>query len=144
MSIGPGRQRDREALGGEGGAAAVEFALVLTILILLLFGILEFGRVNAQIEIFEGAAREGARRAAVGHSYNDIVAAVQAHSDPFPPDEPISVAVSGTTDTTCGESGLTVGRQVTVSWSQSFDVTIPLWNEVTVNRNIKGVFRCEK
>ena len=140
MAIG----RLRTRFPREDGAAAVEFALVMAILVLLLFGILEFGRVEAHIEIFEGAAREGARRAAVGESYDDIVQAVRAHADPYDPDDPISVAVEGTTDTTCGESELTVGRQVSVSWTQTFDITIPLWDNVTIDREIRGVFRCEK
>lgn len=56
----------------EKGAAAVEFALVVPLLLLLLIGMLEFGRVyNAQIEL-SGAAREGARTMAV---HNDPAAA---------------------------------------------------------------------
>ena len=53
------------ALRDEQGAAAVEMALVLPLLLLLLFGIIDFGRVlNAQITLTE-AAREGARAAAL-------------------------------------------------------------------------------
>jgi hypothetical protein len=47
------------------GAAAVEFALVLPILLLVIFGLIDFGRLlNAQVKTTE-AAREGARAAAV-------------------------------------------------------------------------------
>jgi len=50
---------------GERGQAIVETALVLPIIVLLLFGILEFGRFyNAWIVITQ-ASREGARVAAV-------------------------------------------------------------------------------
>src|SRR5258708_23019295 len=43
------------------GAAAVEFALILPLLLLLLFGIIDFGRaLNAEVTITQ-AAREGAR-----------------------------------------------------------------------------------
>jgi Flp pilus assembly protein TadG len=52
------RLRDKR---GERGAAAVEFALVLPVLILLILGLLEFGRLyNVQISL-ANAAREGAR-----------------------------------------------------------------------------------
>jgi Flp pilus assembly protein TadG len=52
-------------LRSESGAAAVEFALVVPLLLLLLFGIIEFGRLyNAQIEV-SGAAREGVRVMAI-------------------------------------------------------------------------------
>ncbi|MEV6600785.1 TadE family protein [Actinoplanes sp. NPDC051346] len=48
------------------GAAAVEMALVLPLLLLLLFGIIDFGRaLNIQITLTE-AAREGARATALG------------------------------------------------------------------------------
>ncbi|MFI7600242.1 TadE family protein [Actinoplanes sp. NPDC049681] len=51
---------------GDHGAAAVEMALVLPLLLLLLFGIIDFGRaLNAQITLTE-AAREGARATAMG------------------------------------------------------------------------------
>ena len=49
----------------ESGAAAVEFALVFPMLMLVLFGIIEFGAMyNAQLMI-TGAAREGARSMAI-------------------------------------------------------------------------------
>lgn len=50
------------------GAAAVEMALVLPLLILFTFGIIDFSRVfNAEIQISQ-AAREGARMAALAGS----------------------------------------------------------------------------
>jgi len=53
------------------GAAAVEFALLLPLLLLLLFGIIDFGRaLNAQITITQ-AAREGARLEALNQQ--DVV-----------------------------------------------------------------------
>ena len=53
---------------GDRGAAAVEFALVLPPLLLLIFGIIDFGRMlNAQLTATE-AAREGARARALGES----------------------------------------------------------------------------
>ena len=49
----------------EKGQALVEFALVLPIFILILFGIIEFSRVWQTVNVLSSAAREGARRAAV-------------------------------------------------------------------------------
>jgi Flp pilus assembly protein TadG len=47
------------------GAAAVEFALVLPVLLVLVLGIVEFGRIyNVQISV-TNAAREGARVMAI-------------------------------------------------------------------------------
>ncbi|MGO4247408.1 TadE/TadG family type IV pilus assembly protein [Paenarthrobacter sp. RAF54_2] len=49
----------------ERGAVAVEMAILLPLLLLILIGIMEFGRVlNVQVSLTE-AAREGARYAAV-------------------------------------------------------------------------------
>jgi Flp pilus assembly protein TadG len=50
----------------QSGAAAVELAIVLPILLLLVFGIVDFGRAyNAKISLTQ-AAREGARARALG------------------------------------------------------------------------------
>lgn len=55
----------RSSWGSDSGAAAVEFALVFPILILILIGIIEYGSVfNAQL-MLTSAAREGARTMAV-------------------------------------------------------------------------------
>ena len=52
-------------LRGSGANAVVEFALVLPLLLMVLFGITEFGRAIAVVEVLTSAAREGARIAAV-------------------------------------------------------------------------------
>jgi len=49
----------------EGGQAAVEFALVLPFLLVLLVGIVEFGRAWNEHQVITDAARETARRAAI-------------------------------------------------------------------------------
>lgn len=60
-----GRKR-AVSLHDDGGASALEFALVAPILILLVMGIVEFGVLyQAQLALTH-AAREGARLAAVG------------------------------------------------------------------------------
>lgn len=58
-------------LSSEKGQSAVEFALVLPLLLVLLLGIIEFGWfLNAKITI-TGAAREGARYLAI-HEDSDL------------------------------------------------------------------------
>ena len=47
------------------GAAAVEFAIVLPIFLILIFGIVEFGRAMMAMQVITNAAREGARACAV-------------------------------------------------------------------------------
>ncbi len=45
----------------ERGAAAVEFAILLPVLMLILFGVIEFGMIMYSREIITNASREGAR-----------------------------------------------------------------------------------
>lgn len=60
----------------EKGQSLVELALILPILLLLLLGIIEFGRVfNAHL-IITNASRDGVRQGAVGASDTDIQNAV--------------------------------------------------------------------
>jgi len=60
------RARSSRHQRGERGATAVEFALLFPLLMLIVFGIIDFGRVmNAQITLTQ-AAREGARLDALG------------------------------------------------------------------------------
>ena len=52
----------------ERGAAAVEMAIVLPLLILILFGIVEFSIYFNRLQGLQAAAREGARVAALPQS----------------------------------------------------------------------------
>jgi Flp pilus assembly protein TadG len=45
----------------EEGAAAIEFAILLPLLMMILFGIIEFGLVLYRQEVITNASREGAR-----------------------------------------------------------------------------------
>lgn len=51
----------RHGRRGDLGATLIEFAIVVPLLLLLLFGILEFGRVISEFTTMRTAAREGAR-----------------------------------------------------------------------------------
>lgn len=65
-------------LRSQHGAAAVEFALILPVLMMLLLGIVEYGSVyNAQITL-TSAAREAAREASLRMSGGDAEAEVLA------------------------------------------------------------------
>jgi Flp pilus assembly protein TadG len=122
----------------EKGAVAVELALLLPVLLMIIVGTIEFGRVYSQLQVFSGAAREGARCAAVQNTpFSDCV--VQDEIDdaatPYNPDA--NAAVS----TVCTET--TIGDPVRVSWPQNFDIGIPFWGDVTITRTIEATFRCE-
>ena len=53
---------------GQRGAAAVEFAIVLPVLVLLLFGSIEFGLLLYNQQVMTNASREGARAGIVARS----------------------------------------------------------------------------
>jgi Flp pilus assembly protein TadG len=115
---------------GERGAAAVEFALILPVLILLVLGLIEFSRVyNIQISL-SNAAREGARTMAVE---NSLPIARSAAPSISPAVSNAQIAINPTTCT----AGATV--DVTISYNVSlmtgfFGATLPLTG--------KGVMRC--
>ena len=56
-----GRVRKLMRIKGQKGAAVVEFAFVLPLLMLILFGIIEFGLLFYNKQVLTNASREGAR-----------------------------------------------------------------------------------
>lgn len=62
---------------GSRGQALLELALILPVLLLLVFGIIEFGRVFHAYLVVTQAAREGARVGVVGGTDSEITAAVE-------------------------------------------------------------------
>lgn len=93
------------------GAAAVEFALLLPVLLLVVFGIIDFGRaLNAQITLTQ-AAREGARLAALNSA--NVVSRTQAAATGL---SPVTVTV-----TSCpAGASQTTDAVVQVGYSFSF------------------------
>lgn len=66
MTLSSRAARGAGAPRGDRGAVAVEFALLLPILLVIVFGVVDFGRAwNMQITLTQ-AAREGVRLAALG------------------------------------------------------------------------------
>ena len=57
--------RDSRTHGRRRGQAVVEFALVLPVFLLMLFGAIEFGRAYYTVHLLTNAAREGARMGAL-------------------------------------------------------------------------------
>ncbi|MHA7272253.1 TadE/TadG family type IV pilus assembly protein [Arthrobacter sp. TMT4-20] len=95
----------------ERGAVAVEFALILPILLLLILGTIEFGRVlNAQLQV-TSAAREAVRVMAI-EKKEDVAVSTAISSAPGlnPPLSPLQVKV----DPTCTDSTET---RVTITYS---------------------------
>jgi len=129
----------------EDGVAATEFALILPVLALILFGTIEFGRVWSQYQLFQGAAREGARCAAVASTSECVVQdEIDQAATPFDPEGNAAIEVlDGGGQRTEGCLDTDQGQDVQVSWAQPLDVNIPFWQAVTFTPTIRAVFRCE-
>ena len=95
------RQRVRRATPphrGQRGAAAVEFALVVPILLVIVFGIINFGFVMTQKAALSNAVRAGARYGTVNayagdHSCGKVIDRVRAESTTLGIGSPNQVAV---------------------------------------------------
>jgi Flp pilus assembly protein TadG len=126
------------------GVAAVEFALILPVLALILFGVLEFGRVWSQYQVYQGAAREGARCAAVASTSDCVVQTeIDQAAAPYDPSPNATVQLVGGGSRPDGCTDADTGMDVQVSWQQSLQINIPFWSDVTITPTIKAVFRCE-
>ena len=122
----------RSDAGTERGAAIVELAIVLPILVLLLFGIIEFGRgYNAKVEL-TAAVREGARAAAL--STGDPVVATK---DAAPGLDTTTIVV--TVVEACPSTGI---GNASVRATYPFTYAIPFFGTRTVTVNATGVMRC--
>ncbi len=124
--------RDRR---GERGAAAVEFALVLPVLLLLVLGMIEFSRVyNVQISL-SNAAREGARSMAIHNNPTQARAAASlaAPSVTSPVLTTGNITVSPTDCTAGSTATVTINYDVQLLTGY-FGLTLPLTG--------KGVMLC--
>ncbi|MGO4804124.1 TadE family protein [Arthrobacter sp. 2MCAF15] len=117
----------------ERGAVAVEFALLAPVLIMLLLGIMEFGRAyNAQISL-SSAAREGVRVMAIG---NDTTAARTAAKNAATALQPVLTDA----DITISPTPCTSGAQVTVKITYSLSTMTGIAGPFTMEG--KGVMLC--
>lgn len=122
----------------ERGAAAVEFAILAPILIMLLLGIMEFGRAyNVQITL-SNAAREGVRVMAINNSSPSAKAAVQSAASALTPaikDEKIVFKYQTTPATTPVPTACAANVQVTLT----IDYTLNTMTGIAGPFAMKGV-----
>lgn len=138
----------------ESGAAALEFALVMPLLLMVLFGIIAFGVVFAQNLALSNAAREAARFGAVE---GQTCAEIQQEAV----DESISVGMNGPSDISADDVEVTVDGAACSGSTEpcedstegdSVRVIVPFTSQVmiplvglpdSVDIQGEGEFRCE-
>jgi Flp pilus assembly protein TadG len=160
----------RQRLHRQDGAAAVEFALIVGVLAMLIFGMLQFGLTFFELQNLRASAREGGRLGAVGASPDQVRARVESASNgaiqsgeavyPF-----VTVSYSntgvfpnpstnlnGTTPvcTATGTNTTNAGVRVQMDIANApahlkslFRLNIPLLPTITMNPSIDAQFRCE-
>lgn len=120
------RRRSRS----EEGAAAAEFAIVLPLLIIMVFGIVEFGQAYFRMQGVQAAAREGARSGAVEPGSE----CAQANAT--------MVGLNPETFT-CTVVAACPGDRAIVEVTATETIEIPIVGTRTTNLSARGEFRCE-
>jgi Flp pilus assembly protein TadG len=131
-SFRPGPPAPRRGiLRQDDGAAIVEFAIVITLLVMMVFGIVEFGRAYQANAELTHATREGVRELAIS---GDQAAAAS-----------ITRTAAGTLDQ--GSLEVTVnscvpGQMARVAARYPFRYEIPLFGSATLTLQSEAVMRC--
>lgn len=105
----------RKRVPARSGVAAVEFAFVAPLLFMLVFGIIEFGRMIMVHQIITNASREGARRAIIENASSTEVTTLVS-------DYLTAASVTGATVTVApGDLSVGFGEPVTVTVAVPFE-----------------------
>ncbi|MGI9613344.1 MAG: TadE/TadG family type IV pilus assembly protein [Acidimicrobiales bacterium] len=130
---------NRFPTANERGAILAEFALVMPVLLVILFGIIEFGLAFSRSQSITAAAREGGRLASLSSSTTtDISNRVDATLGSLPFDAPPTVTVIPP-----GGCAGREGEPVTVTVSAPHRITIPFALDRQITLSGQAVFRCE-
>ena len=160
----------RRRLRTESGASAVEFAIVLSVLLLFVFGIIQFGIAYNRDQGLKAAAREGARVASVGGTRDEISNRLKDAQSLFARND-IKIKIDYSTDngttyssplcddstgnpctgtqSPCGTAGIANLVRVRASVppptgnTSKYAIIIPLWGNAKITFSSAGVFRCE-
>lgn len=148
-----GGKDSRERCVTERGSAAVEFALVVPILLLMIFGIIDFGRLVATYTTVRSAAREAARYGSAlgdgGTQYADCTGITNAALavDGLPDLDASDVAVtyvdasSPSTLGTCGSTPSADEFRLQVRVAKDFEVITPLLAEFLDGKTVASTTR---
>ena len=148
--------RDRHRQRGEDGASAVEFALVVPFLLLIVFGIIVYGMVFAQSLSLSNAARQAARSGVISGTTCDQITTLShdAAGTMGMNGNAASVTITrgtseGSSTAACGGGGSTqpcktqaAGTNIYVTLTYATDPVVP-FVPVPSHLSGEGVYRCE-
>ncbi|MFN2615132.1 MAG: TadE/TadG family type IV pilus assembly protein [Actinomycetota bacterium] len=126
----------------------MEFAILASLLFAILFGTIQFGMAFNRSQGLQAAAREGARLAAIGATYDEVVARVQTSESLFDAADLVvtTTPASSGSQRPCQLAGVgaSVLVSVTVPASTKYAISIPVWGNQQITYNGTGTFRCER
>ena len=120
------------------GASAVEFAIILPILVILIFGIFEFAIAFNNYITITHAARDGVRKAAVDLFNPDLKEYIKDMAYPLAlTDDDIEIGVESEEDPPL------IGDPVWVEITYNFGISIPLVGSWEIPLKNKAIMRLE-
>lgn len=120
---------------GERGGAAVEFALIAPLLLLLVFGIVDFGWMLMKANLVSNTTRDAARMASLAGTYDEIESSVEASLESSgidPADVDVVISCTNASGSNCDNSpgsydaNATSGSTVTVTVTYTHDWITPI------------------
>ncbi len=114
----------------------VELAIILPVLVMLVFGIIQFGIAFNRVQGLHAAAREGARTASIPTNNSGDV---QARVD----EALLAMNFAANPASVSKNCAGNRGESVTVTVTSPYTVSIPLIPNINVTLTGEGVFRCE-
>ncbi|QFT88466.1 TadE-like protein [Bacillus sp. THAF10] len=118
------------------GQSLVEFALILPLILFLLFGMFDMGRVLFAAIALEHAAREGARVASVGKSNSEVITSINNATTGLDSNS-VSISISST--------ARIPGENIEIEISYPVNMVNPVWRsfQETFVLSSKSVMRVE-
>lgn len=138
--------RLRSLLDRESGAAAIELAVITPVIMLIIVGVVELGVLLNRVQVYEGAAREGARVVAVRETTTTARNRIEASAAGYPVNtSSIAFSIDGVPTGQSVPCENNSGKRVGVTWSQPLTnlLDFPLFPSFSYSLNPKGEFRCE-
>ena len=128
----------KKKLRDERGASAVEFGLIVPILLILVLGIIEFGHAFQVQGTLSAAAREGARAMALRNDQSQAIDAVQEAASALDPG--VTAAQISITPASCPVGVTTTNVRLTIDYPKPF---LTNFFGASIDLTGTGVMRCQ-